>query len=149
MTAAPTPQPRPASAPTTVRVLVALVGVQALALLAVTVGLVVALVRGTSLPGPVVFMAVLALGSGVLVAGAARALLHGERWGRAPVMTVQILLVVLAIGWLQAEFAVWALGVLLLAVATGVLLLTRPVVAWTVDSLPPDATDGPTRRPAR
>ncbi len=141
--AAPAPQPSPASAPTAVRVLVGLVAVQAVALVAVTVGLVVALVRGTALPGPVVFMAVLALGMGALLAGAARALLHGERWGRAPVMTVQILLVVLAVGWLGVEVAAWSVGVLVLAAVTGALLLVRPVVAWTVDTPPPDAVAGP------
>jgi hypothetical protein len=120
---------RPAPAP--VRVLAALVLVQALALAAAAVACVVTLVRGTELPGPVVFLAVLAAGAAALLAGAARALLQGERWGRAPVMTVQVLLVVLALGWLGVEVALWSVGVLLLAALTGALLLVPAVVAWT------------------
>ncbi|MBU5423995.1 hypothetical protein KQI48_15105 [Cellulomonas hominis] len=109
----------------------ALVLVQAVALLGVAVALVVGLVRGTSLPGPVAFMAVLALGVAALLAGAARALLGGHRWGRAPVLTVQILLVVLAVGWLGSGVAAWFVVVLVLAVVTAVLVVVPPVVAWT------------------
>lgn len=113
------------------RVLGALVLAQGLALAALTVGLVVALIRGSDMPGPVVFLIVLALGLTVLMAGAARALLRGRRWARSPVMTVQVLLVVLAGGWLGVEVAAWSVGVLVLAVVTAVLLLLPPVVAWT------------------
>jgi hypothetical protein len=112
-------------------VLTALVLAQAAALLVATVACVIALVRGTELPGPVVFLAVLAAGMGALLGGAGRALLQGHRWGRAPVMTVQILLVVLAIGWLGVEVAPWSVGVLVLAVVTGGLLLVPAVVGWT------------------
>ncbi|WP_308169164.1 hypothetical protein [Cellulomonas hominis] len=125
------PRPAPARPPAAVRVLSALVLVQAVALLGVAVALVVGLVRGTSLPGPVAFMAVLALGVAALLAGAARALLGGHRWGRAPVLTVQILLVVLAVGWLGSGVAAWFVVVLVLAVVTAVLVVVPPVVAWT------------------
>lgn len=125
------PRPVPARPPAAVRALSALVLVQAVALLGVAVALVVGLVRGTSLPGPVVFMAVLALGVAALLAGAARALLGGHRWGRAPVLTVQILLVVLAVGWLGSGVAAWFVVVLVLAVVTAVLVVLPPVVAWT------------------
>lgn len=132
MTGSPAPQqPRPAAAPGPVRALAGLVLLEALALAAITVALVVALVRGTSMPGPVVFLTLLALGIAAVLGGAARALLQGERWGRAPVMTVQILLVVLAVGWLGVEVAAWSVGVLVLAVAVGGLLVTPTVVAWT------------------
>lgn len=125
------PRPAPARPPAAVRALSALVLVQAVALLGVAVALVVGLVRGTSLPGPVAFMAVLALGVAALLAGAARALLGGHRWGRAPVLTVQILLVVLAVGWLGSGVAAWFVVVLVLAVVTAVLVVVPPVVAWT------------------
>ncbi|GIG35147.1 hypothetical protein [Cellulomonas pakistanensis] len=132
MTGSPAPQqPRPAAVPGPVRVVAGLVLLEALAVAALAVALVVALVRGTSMPGPVVFLVVLAAGIAAVLGGAARALLQGERWGRAPVMTVQILLVVLAVGWLGVEVAAWSVAVLVLAVAIGGLLVTPTVVAWT------------------
>lgn len=127
----PVPQPRPAAAPGPVRVLAALVLLQAVGLVAATVALVVLLVRGTELPAPMAFLAVLAAGVAALLGGAARALLQGHRWGRAPVMTVQILLVVLAVGWLGVEVALWSVAVLVLAVVTAALLLVPAVTAWT------------------
>ncbi|QZN87607.1 hypothetical protein K5O09_13440 [Cellulomonas sp. C5510] len=108
-----------------------LVLLQALALAVATVALVVALVRGTSMPGPVVFLAVLAAGAAAVLAGAALGLLRGRRWGRAPVMTVQILLVVLAAGWVGVELAAWSVVLLAVAGTTGVLLVLPSVVAWT------------------
>ncbi|WP_454049463.1 hypothetical protein [Cellulomonas sp. Marseille-Q8402] len=131
-----TPSGPPGAAPTSVRVLTVLVLVQALALVAAAVALVVGLARGTSMPGPVLFLVVLALGMAALLAGAGRALLQGRRWGRAPVMTVQILLVVLAVGWLGVEVAAWSVGVLVLAVLTGALLLVPAVVTWTTADAP-------------
>ncbi|MCG7287749.1 hypothetical protein MHY85_17420 [Cellulomonas sp. ACRRI] len=135
MTGSRTPQPssspRPATAPGAVRLLAGLVLLQALAVAVIAVALVVALVRGTSMPGPVVFLILLAAGVAAVLGGAGRALLRGQRWGRSPVMTVQILLVVLAVGWLGVEVAVWSVAVLALAVVVGALLVTPTVVAWT------------------
>ena len=56
---------------------------------------VVALVRGAQ-AGPVVFLVVLALGAAALLVAAARGLWGGRRWGRGPVLTAQILVVVTA-----------------------------------------------------
>ncbi|WP_246855191.1 MULTISPECIES: hypothetical protein [unclassified Cellulomonas] len=131
MTGSATPQPSRASAPGAVRLLAGLVLLQALAVAVIAGALVVALVRGTSMPGPVVFLVLLAAGIAAVLGGAGRALLQGHRWGRAPVMTVQILLVVLAVGWLGVEVAVWSVAVLVLAVVVGGLLVTPTVVAWT------------------
>jgi hypothetical protein len=83
------------------------------------------------MPGPVVFLVVMALGVAALLAGAGRALLRGHRWARSPVMTWQILLVVLSFGWIGSEAGPWAIGVLAVAVVVGVGLLLPPVVAWT------------------
>lgn len=127
----PSPSPRPATAPAAVRLLAGLVLLQALAVAVIAVALVVALVRGTSMPGPVVFLILLAAGVAAVLGGAGRALLRGHRWGRSPVMTVQILLVALAVGWLGVEVAVWSVVVLALAVVVGALLVTPAVVAWT------------------
>lgn len=113
------------------RLVCALVLLQGIALAGIAVALVVGLVRGSDLPGPVVFLVVLAIGLAALLVAAARALLAGHRWARSPVMTVQVLLVALSIGWLGAESAVWIVGVLVVAVLTGVLLLVPPVVTWT------------------
>lgn len=135
MSGSSSPQPSPSTPsgplPAPVRVLTGLVLLQALGLLAGAVVLVVQVVRGSSMPGPVLFMALLATGTGLLLGGAGRALLQGHRWGRAPVMTVQILLVVLAVGWLGVEVAIWSVGVLALAVVTAALLLVPAVVSWT------------------
>lgn len=131
MTGSASPQPPRPAAPGAVRVLAGLVLLEALAVAVIAAALVVALVRGTSMPGPVLFLVVLAAGAAAVLAGAGRALLRGHRWGRAPVMTVQILLVVLAVGWLGVEVAAWSVGVLVLAVAVGGLLVTPAVVAWT------------------
>jgi len=133
------PAPRPAAVPGPVRALVGLVLLEALAVAVIAGALVVALVRGTTMPGPVVFLAVLAAGFAAVLGGAGRALLQGRRWGRAPVMTVQILLVVLAVGWLGVEVAAWSVGVLVLAVAVGGLLVTPAVVAWTTVGADPRA----------
>lgn len=131
MTGPAAPQPPRTSAPGAVRLLAGLVLLQALAVAVIAGALVVALVRGTSMPGPVVFLVLLAAGIAAVLGGAGRALLQGHRWGRAPVMTVQILLVVLAVGWLGVEVAVWSVAVLVLAVVVGGLLVTPTVVAWT------------------
>lgn len=130
-TSQPSPSTPGGAVPAPVRVLTGLVLLQALALAAGAVALVVLLVRGSSMPGPVVFLVLLALGAAALLAGAARALLAGRRWGRAPVMTVQIMVAVLAVGWLGVEVAPWSVGVLVLAVVTGAMLLVPAVVSWT------------------
>jgi hypothetical protein len=110
---------------------VGLVLAQALVLVVAGVAMLVALVRGSEMPGPVVFLVVMALGVAALLAGAGRALLRGHRWARSPVMTWQILLVVLSFGWIGSEAGPWAVGVLVVAVVVGVGLQLPPVVAWT------------------
>lgn len=122
---------RPGRAPGLVLAVVGLVLAQALVLAVAAVGMLVALVRGSQMPGPVVFLVALAAGVAALLVGAGRALLRGRRWARSPVMTWQILLVVLSVGWIGSEAGPWAVGVLAVAVAVGVGLLLPPVVAWT------------------
>lgn len=126
--------PRPPSVRPTVVVLVcALVLLQALALLAAAVTAAVVLVRGSDLPGPAVFLGVLAALVAVVLLAAARALWRGgSRWARSPVMTWQVLLGVLAVGWLGVESSVWAGAVLVVTVVTAVALVMPPVTAWTV-----------------
>ena len=89
-------------------------------------------VRGTAtMPGASLFLAAFGVGIALLLLLAARGLWRGRRWARSPVIMWQILLVVLAIGWLGAEPTVWAVVVLVVAVAVGVGLLLPSVVAVT------------------
>lgn len=128
--------PRPPTGRPAVVVLVcSLVLLQALALLAAAVAAVVVLVRGSDLPGPAVFLGVLAALVVVVLVAVARALWRGgARWARSPVMTWQVLLGVLAVGWLGVESSVWAGAVLVVTVVTAVALVLPPVTAWTVSA---------------
>jgi hypothetical protein len=90
------------------------------------------LLRGASqLPGATVFLVLFALGIAAALIFAVRALWHGRRWGRAPVITWQLLLAVMAIGWLGAEVAFWAALVLASTVVVVVGLLLPAVLAAT------------------
>ncbi|GCD22108.1 hypothetical protein CTKZ_36700 [Cellulomonas algicola] len=103
------------------------------------VAFVVSLVRGaTALAAPTAFLVAFCAGIAALLALAARGLWAGRRWARSPVMTWQVLLVVLAVGWLGQEVTAWAVAVLTVAVVVGVLLLVPSVVAATAHR----ATDG-------
>ena len=115
-------------------VLCVLVVLQAGALVGMAVAFVTDLVRGVSeLPGATVFLAVFALGVAAVLVLAARGLWAGRRWARSPIMTWQVLLVVMSVGWFSADPAWWVVAVLLSALVVGVGLLLPPVVAATVD----------------
>lgn len=90
-------------------------------------------VRGAAtMPAASLFLAAFGVGIALLLLFAARGLWRGRRWARSPVIMWQILLAVLAVGWLGAEQTVWAAIVLVVAIAVGVGLLLPPVVAATV-----------------
>ena len=92
------------------------------------------LVRGASrMPAATVFLVLFALGVAAVLVLCVRGLWRGRRWARSPVMTWEVLLVVLAVGWLGSDPAAWAVGVLASAVLVGVGLLLPPVVAATMD----------------
>lgn len=121
----------PTSRPALLLVACGLVLLEALALVAAAVAGVVVLLRGADAPAVAGFLVVLALGAALLLASAARALWGGRRWGRGPVLTAQVLLVVVAAtlwgaGAGPAAGAGVALG-LLVAVA----VLAPPVVRAT------------------
>ncbi len=102
------------------------------------------LLRGASqLPAATVFLVLFALGVAAVLVLAARGLWQGRRWARSPVMTWEVLLVVLAAGWLGSDPAPWAVAVLVSAIVVGVGLLVPAVVAATVER--PDV-DGDERR---
>jgi hypothetical protein len=92
------------------------------------------LVRGAvQLPAATVFLVLFALGVAAVLALSARGLWSGRRWARSPVMTWQVLLVVMAVGWLGSDASPWVVAVLVSAIAVGVGLLLPSVVAATVD----------------
>jgi len=92
------------------------------------------LVRGRSqLPAATAFLVLFALGVAVVLVLGVRGLWAGRRWARSPIMTWQVLLVVMSVGWLGVEPALWAVGVLVSAVVVGVGLVLPSVVAVTAE----------------
>ena len=120
-------------------VVVLLVLLEAAALVGLGAAWLVDLVTGgAQSPGATAFLALFALGVGAFLALAARGLWQGRRWGRSPVMTWQVLLVVLGLGWLGTALSEGAgavvaavLVVLVVALVVAVGLLLPPVVAVT------------------
>ncbi|KQY48230.1 hypothetical protein [Cellulomonas sp. Root137] len=109
-----------------------LLTLEAAAFLGLGVAWTVDVVRGTAtMPAASLFLAAFGAGIALLLLLAARGLWRGRRWARSPVIMWQILLVVLAIGWLGAEPTAWAVVVLVVAVGIGVGLLLPAVVAVT------------------
>jgi len=83
------------------------------------------------MPAASLFLTAFGAGVALLLLLAARGLWRGRRWARSPVIMWQILLVVLAIGWLGADPTAWAVVVLVVAVLIGAGLLLPSVVAAT------------------
>ncbi len=135
--------PVPTRAPALVAAVAALVVLEALVAAGMAVAFVVDLFRGTQIPAAVVFLAACGAGVALTLVLAARGLWAGRRWARSPVMTWQVLLVVLSVGWLGVEVSLWAVLVLAVAVVVAVGLLLPPVVAWTVP--PQSSGDGSPR----
>lgn len=130
----------PTARPPALLLVCALVILQAAALAGLGGVWVIELVRGRAqVLGATAFLVLFAVGiAAVLVAGA-RALWSGRRWARAPVFTWQLLLAVMAIGWLTAEATPWAFGLLASALVVAGALLTPRVVAATSDREPGSA----------
>jgi ABC-type multidrug transport system permease subunit len=121
-----------------------LVLVEALAFVGLGVAWLVDLVRnGAELPGAVVFLVVFCLAVAALLGFCARGLWNHRRWARSPVITWQVFLVVLALGWLGVEVSVWGVAVVVVALVVGIGLLLPSVVAVTARTA---ATDGPEPR---
>jgi hypothetical protein len=96
------------------------------------------LVRGASVPGAAAFLLAFMLGVAAVLVASSRGLWRGRRWSRSPVLTWQLLLVVLAFGWIEVEPTWWAGLVLVVAVVVGVgLVLPSVVAATTGTSAPP------------
>lgn len=130
----------PARRPRALLVVCLLVLLEAAALGGLAGAFVVDLVRGAELPGPTAFLAVFLLAVAAVLVLAARALGRGRRWARSPVLTWQLLLLVMAVGWFSAEPSPWAAAVVLVAVLVGAgLLLPSVVAATTGPRVPPSS----------
>lgn len=117
-----------------------LVTVEAAAFLGLGVAWTADVVRGAAtMPAASLFLAAFGVGVAALLLLAARGLWRGRRWARSPVIMWQILLAVLAIGWLGAEPSAWAVVVLVVAVMIGAGLLLPSVVAATASRQEPPA----------
>ncbi|MEH3076522.1 MAG: hypothetical protein PGN11_07535 [Quadrisphaera sp.] len=118
--------------PTALVVAVAAVAVEVVALAAVVVFYGIELTRAEDPTGAVataVLLAALAVG----LALCTRALLAGRRWARAPLLTWQLFQVVLTAPlFLRPQWPV-AVVFVLLAVAAGVCLASRPLSVWVGD----------------
>jgi hypothetical protein len=115
--------------PAVLLVVCLLVLVEAAAFLGLAVAWIVEVVRGAAtMPAASLFLAAFGAGVALLLLLAARGLWRGRRWARSPVVMWQILLVVLALGWLGAEPTAWAVVVLVVAVLIGVGLLLPSTV---------------------
>jgi len=122
---------------------------EACALVVVTGVAVASLVRGdAALPGAMVFFAAFCLLVAVVLVQASRALLVGKRWARSPVITWQVFLGVMAIGWIGVEATVASAAVLLVAVGVTVCLLLPSAVAFSTrsDQASRGPRGGPTSR---
>ncbi|WP_232514716.1 hypothetical protein [Cellulomonas sp. PSBB021] len=144
---APARQPDPAPArPPLLAVLCLLTLLEAAAAVGLAVAWVVDLVSGVSVrPAATVFLVVFGLAVALVLAASARGLWRGRRWARSPVMTWQIMLVVLSLGWVGADPAPWTWAVLAVALVVGVGLLLPPVVAATTGRAGDDDAPGTAR----
>ena len=126
--------------PLALRVVLAAVVVEVVALVAAGGFTLVELVRGNGSAGINIFLAAFAWALATVLLAAVRGLRDGRRWGRSPVITWQLFQVVIAITWLQAALNPFAVVLLVLALGIVVGLLLPPVVeATTRDAQTPDA----------
>lgn len=96
-------------------------------------GVVQLVTGGPSAVGVVVFLVLFGLAVAAALVASARALWEGRRTGRAPVATWQLLQGATALAFLEATGSPLAWALLGFSVLVFLLLLTRPVVAYTVD----------------
>lgn len=112
---------------------------EALALLAVAVVTVGALLSGRASSGGLsAGVVLLSLATALLLLAAARALAAGRRWGRAPVLTWQLLQLAVALPAVRADAALIPVALLAASIAGAVGLFLPAVVRHTTaDHEPP------------
>lgn len=99
----------------------------------------------SEIPGATLFLIAFAVGIAALLIASARALWRGRRWARSPVITWQILLIAMSIGWLGVERTGWAVAVLVSALLVAIGLLLPSVVAATSGRAPMPDGGSPVR----
>lgn len=131
------PPPITIAPPAPVRIAGALVGLQALGVIAFASVSVVSGLGNHSGAGQLIAQAAYFLVLALFLAAIAAALIRGRRWGRTPAIVVQILAVAIGI-WLAFPSAqpVWGLALCVWAIVTGVLLIGRAGTAW-INEFPP------------
>jgi len=115
---------------TVLLVVVACLGVEALALVVAGACALVDLVRGGR-AGADLFLAAFAWGLAALLLAAGRGLLDGRRWARSPAVTWQLFQGVVAVTWLRSAAHPAPVALLVLAVVVVAGLVTPAVVART------------------
>lgn len=117
--------------PWTASVITVLVALEAVALLAVVVGLVVSLFSVHVLPVAGIVFAIVVLTAGALWLGAAaRGTWRGLRWPRAAVLVSQAFLLIVGLSFLQIAMGFWGIVVAAVAVVTVLCLFAPRTVAW-------------------
>jgi len=115
-------------------------GIEALALLAGALLLIVALIGGfTDDTSMAVFVLVFGGGMGLMLAVMLRNLSRGKRWARGPLVTWQLFQIAVAVPLLQGSTPWIGIALLLLAAVVLVGMFTPTVLALTTDRSGPSA----------
>lgn len=114
-----------------------LVGLQGLGLLVFAVVTVISGAGSNAAIGEMLAQAGYFVILAVLLAAVAAALIKGRRWGRTPAIVIQMLAAAIGV-WLAVPSGQWPWGValMLVAIATGGLLLSPPANDW-ISRFPP------------
>jgi hypothetical protein len=123
----------------------ALICLEALGVVVLAVVIVVSGLRNAAATGQLLAEAAFFVVCAAAMVACGLSLIGGRRWGRSPTIVVQIVLA--AVGYYLAVPSGqvgWGVGLILLAVVTGGLLVTRPANDW-ISRFP--ALFGPAPRP--
>lgn len=125
--------PHPSGRPLGVVLIVAVLILEAIALLVLAVGLAATVLRADALSvGSTAFLAVLMLLVAAALGAMARKLAVGFRWPRSPSLVVQIFLVILAFPYFTEGDPLVGLLLMIPAAAVIVALFSKRVVEFTV-----------------
>ena len=117
--------------PRTAGVVTVLVALEAVALLAVAVGLIASLFSVHVLPvGGIVFATLVMAGGSLWLAAAARGTWGGRRWPRAAVLVSQAFLLIVAMSLLRVTLGWWGILIAAVPVMTLLCLFAPPTTAW-------------------
>lgn len=125
------PTPSPASRPTALRVLIAVLACEILVLIVAGGFAGFEMTRPNATISADLFLLALAWGLALILFYAGRGLLRGQRWARSPVMTWQLFQIVIAVSWLTTSVHIGALLLLASGLTIAFCLMTKGVVAAT------------------